>query len=173
MRISQPSFKLKHYISKLMCMVFLNDTLHDKSPGCLKQIKVRMFISRICTLGWPKKKFCDGLELMGEIIIKLFYFYYFRFRQLFERALLQNQNQILFSMERSQQGMLLKIIKKNRGFFWLDQNMKNDVNSQEMLCNKISENPRFFFYNFQRHSLLTALHEKKNWFWFFEQRSLE
>ena len=26
--------------------------------------------------------------------------------------------------------------------FWLGQNMKNDVNSQEMLCNKISENPR-------------------------------
>ena len=39
--------------------------------------------------------------------------------------------------------------------FWLDQNMKNDVNSQEMLCNKIS------VYNFQRYCLLTALHGKK------------
>ena len=46
------------------------------------------------------------------------------------------------SMERSQQGMPLKIIKKKSRIFWLDQNMKNDVNSQEMLCNKISENPR-------------------------------
>ena len=31
---------------------------------------------------------------------------------------------------------------KNSRIFWLDQNMKNNVNSQEMLCNKISENPR-------------------------------
>ena len=30
--------------------------------------------------------------------------------------------------------------------FWLDQKMKNDVNSQEMLCNKIYENPRHFFF---------------------------
>ena len=81
---------------------------------------------------------------MGEIIIKWFYFYYFRFRQLFERALLKNQNQTKFSMERSQQGMPLKIQKKKSCIFWLDQNVKNDVNSQEMLCNKISENPRFF-----------------------------
>ena len=54
----------------------------------------------------------------------------------------------------------MKIIKKNPRIFWLDQNMKNDVNSQEMFCNKISENPRFFLYNFQRHSLLTALRGK-------------
>ena len=32
--------------------------------------------------------------------------------------------------------------KKKSLIFWLGQNMKNDVNSQEMLCNKISENPR-------------------------------
>ena len=32
--------------------------------------------------------------------------------------------------------------KKKSRIFWLGQNMKNDVNSQEMLCNKISENPR-------------------------------
>ena len=32
--------------------------------------------------------------------------------------------------------------KKKIADFWLGQNMKNDVNSQEMLCNKISENPR-------------------------------
>ena len=43
------------------------------------------------------------------------------FRQLFERALLKNQNQNFFSLERSQQGMPLKIIKKKfRGFFgWI------------------------------------------------------
>ena len=42
----------------------------------------------------------------------------------------------------------------------MDQNMKNNVNSQEMLYDKISENPRNLFYNFQRHSLLTALRGK-------------
>ena len=63
---------------------------------------------------------------------------------LFEQALLQNQNQKFVSMERSQQGMPLKIIKKKLRIFWLDQNMKNYVNSQEMLCNKISENPLIF-----------------------------
>ena len=42
-----------------------------------------------------------------------------------------------------------------------------------MLCNKISENPQFFFHNFQRHSLLTALHAKKLLVLVFEQRSLE
>ena len=37
--------------------------------------------------------------------------------------------------------------KKKSRIFCLDQNMKNDVNLQDMLCNKISKN------NFQRHSL--------------------
>ena len=42
----------------------------------------------------PKKyKFCDSWQMMGEVITKLFYFYYFRFRQLFERAMFKNQNQ--------------------------------------------------------------------------------
>ena len=59
-----------------------------------------------------KKKICDRLELMDKVIIKCFYFYYLRFRQLFERALLKNQNQKIFSMERSQQGMPLKIIRE-------------------------------------------------------------
>ena len=67
--------------------------------------------------------------MMVEVIIKWIYFYYFWFRQLFERALLKNQNQ--------NQNQPLKIIKKKSRIFWLDQNMKNDVNSQEMLRNKI------------------------------------
>ena len=71
----------------------------------------------------PKKKICESWQVMGEVIIK--WFYYFRFRHLFERALLKNQNQKLFSMERSLQGMPLKIKNKSR-IFWLDQNMKND-----------------------------------------------
>ena len=82
--------------------------------------------------------------------------------------MLKNQNQKMhcahaqiFSTERSQQGMPLKFIKRNSWIFWFDQNMENDVNSQELLCNKISGNPRFFFYNFLRHSLLTALHGEK------------
>ena len=33
--------------------------------------------------------------------------------------------------------------KKKSRIFWFDQNMKNDVNSQEILCNKIFENLRF------------------------------
>ena len=49
----------------------------------------------------PKKKFCDNEQMMGEVIIKWIYFYFFRFCQLFERAMLKNQNQPL------------KIIKKN------------------------------------------------------------
>ena len=36
--------------------------------------------------------------------------------------------------------------KKRSRIFWLDQKIKNDVNSQEMLCNKVSENPRNFFF---------------------------
>ena len=40
-----------------------------------------------------KWKFCDSGQMMGEVIIKLFYLYYFRIRQLFERAMLKNQNQ--------------------------------------------------------------------------------
>ena len=99
---------------------------------------------------------------MGEVIIKWFYFYYFRFRQLFERALLKNQNQNLFTWGAANLRNADENYKKKSRIFWLDQNMKNDVNSQEMLCNKISENPQFFKYNFQRHSLLTALHGKKN-----------
>ena len=35
--------------------------------------------------------------------------------------------------------------KQNSRIFWLGQNMKNMKNSQEMLCNKISENQRKSF----------------------------
>ena len=49
--------------------------------------------NKVCTLGCPKKKFCDSGQLMGEVIIKGISFYYFRFRQLFERAMLKTQNQ--------------------------------------------------------------------------------
>ena len=94
-----------------------------------------------------KKKICDGLELMGEVIKNDFTFFYFRFRQLFEQALLKNQNKKNF-MERSQQGMPLKIIKKSRRF-------------SEILL------------HFQRHSLLTALHGKNILVLVLEQRSLE
>ena len=34
--------------------------------------------------------------------------------------------------------------------FWLCQNMENYVNSYEMLCNKISENPRKVFFTIAR-----------------------
>ena len=47
----------------------------------------------ICTLGCPKKKFYDSGQMIGEVILKWFYLYYFRFRQLFERAMFKNQNQ--------------------------------------------------------------------------------
>ena len=51
-------------------------------------------INIYCTVGCPKKwKFCDSGQMMGEVTIKCFYFYYFRFRQLFKRAMLKNQNQ--------------------------------------------------------------------------------
>ena len=53
--------------------------------------------SWVWTLGCPKKKFCESWQVMGEVIIKWFYFYYFLFRQLFERAMLKNQNQFFFS----------------------------------------------------------------------------
>ena len=68
----------------------------------------------ICTLGCPKKNvFCESWHMMGEVIIKWFYFYYFRFRQLFERALLKNQNQHFFFQGAQSQGMPLKLLKKN------------------------------------------------------------
>ena len=41
--------------------------------------------------------FHEPVHMMGEVIIKWFYFYYFRFRQLFERALLKNQNHFFFT----------------------------------------------------------------------------
>ena len=75
---------------------------------------------------------------MDKVIIKWFYFYYFRFRQLFERALLKNQNQLFFHGAQS---------TRNAAKIYLldEKNMKNDVNSQEMLYNKISKNPWNFF----------------------------
>ena len=60
----------------------------------------------------------------------------------------------------------MKIIKKNPRIFWLDQNMKNDVNSQEMFCNKISENPRFFFEFSAAFLVELRSMEKKNCFGF-------
>ena len=89
---------------------------------------------------------------MGEVIIKWFYFYYFRFCRLFERAMLKNQNQKIhcahaqiFSLRNNSIRNAAKNDFKKSRIFWLGQNMKNDVNSQEMLCNKISENPRTSF----------------------------
>ena len=63
-----------------------------------------------CTLGWPKKKICEWLELMGEVIIKWFYFYYFRYRQLFERTLLKNHG------AQSTRNAAENYMKKIRGF---------------------------------------------------------
>ena len=69
--------------------------------GILDLAHRKNFVQAIvqCTLGCPKKTniFCESWHMMGEVIIKWFYFYYFRFRQLFERALLKNQNQIFFA----------------------------------------------------------------------------
>ena len=111
--------------------------------------------------------FHEPVHMMGEVIIKWFYFYYFRFRQLFERALLKNQNQNLFTWGAVNLRNAAKNYKKKSRIFWLDQNMKNDVNSQEMLCNKISKNPRIFLNKFSAAFLqLTALHVKKKWVWF-------
>ena len=68
-----------------------------------------------CTLGCPKKKniFCESWHMMGEVIIKWFYFYYFRSRQLFERALLKNQNQLFFAWSAVNKECRWKLWKKN------------------------------------------------------------
>ena len=78
-----------------------------------------LLISRYMYLRVSQKKICDSGQMMGEVIIKWIYFYYIRFRQLFERAMLKNQNQKMhcahaqiFSTERSQLGMPLKIMRK-------------------------------------------------------------
>ena len=74
--------------------------------------------------------------MMGEVIIKWFYFYYLRFRQRFERAMLKPKLQIL-RCEHAQKQMG-RIYYKNAAenyfffksrIFWLGQNMENDVNS--------------------------------------------
>ena len=97
------------------------------------------------------KNFSESWHMMGEVIIKWFYFYYFRFRPLFERALLKTQITIiaLCACAKTVGRMKCKNAaenykKKKSRIFLLDQNMKKDVNSQEMLCNKISENPQIF-----------------------------
>ena len=55
-----------------------------------------------------------------------------------------------------------KLFLKKSQIFCLDQNMKNDVNSQEMLCKKFQKTRDFFFYKFSAAFLkLTALHVKK------------
>ena len=64
---------------------------------------------------------------------------------------------------RSQWIMPLKIAKKNSWIFWLSQNMKNDVNSQEMLWNKISENPRKGFLQLLARGM-NKIKKKKNIF---------
>ena len=62
--------------------------------------------------------------------------------------------------------------KKKSRIFWFDQNMKNDVSSQEMLCNKISENPLFFFLIFSGIPCWLRSKEKISVL-VFEHRSLE
>ena len=63
----------------------------------------------------------EPVHMMGEVIIKWFYFYYFRFRQLFERALLKNQNQNLFKWGAvNLRNAAENYKKKIRGFFgWI------------------------------------------------------
>ena len=41
--------------------------------------------------------FCESWQVKDEVIIKWFYLYYFRFCQLFDWALLKNQNQHFFT----------------------------------------------------------------------------
>ena len=57
---------------------------------CCRQNNTRPCVR--CALGCPKKwKFCDSGQMLGEVIIKWFYFYHFWFRQLFERAKQKNK----------------------------------------------------------------------------------
>ena len=66
----------------------------------------------------------------------MIYFYYFRFRQLFEQAMLKPKLQILRCAHAQKQ--MGRIYNKNAAenykkrislIFWLGQNMENDVNS--------------------------------------------
>ena len=104
----------------------------------------------ICTLGCPKKyKFRDSGQTMGEIIIKWFYYYYFRFRQLFVRAMLKNQNQIIhcahshisFFGAQSIRNAAENYKNKIRWIFGWVKIWKIMKNHKKMLCYKISENP--------------------------------
>ena len=115
-----------------------------------------------------QKKICDSGQLMVEVIIKWIYVYYFRFRQLLERAMLKNQNQKMhcahaqiFSTERSQQGMPLKLFLKNFADFRKFYYTTFLVNLHHFsYFDPTKKSANFFFYNFQRHSLLTALRGK-------------
>ena len=74
--------------------------------------------------------------MMGEVVIKWVYFYYFRFRQLFVREMLKPKLQILrCAHAQKQMGRIYyknaaeNYIKKDSRIFWLGQNIENDVNS--------------------------------------------
>ena len=144
----------KNFFVRLLFSIFVFFLCHQTSPilGSILQI-ILIFLIIL---------YYFGKYVIFSICYKV---YYFRFRQLFKRVLLKNQNQFFFHGAQSTRNAAENYKKKSR-IFWLDHNMKNDVNSQDMLWNKISENPRFFKNNFQRHSLWLRSMEKKIWFWF-------
>ena len=107
-----------------------------------------------------KWKFCDSGKMMGEVIIKWFYFYFFRFRQLLERAMLKPKLQILRCAHAQKQ--MGRIYYKNAAENY--RKKKNEIflvwsqygkwckfsRNVDPLCNKISENPRKGFFTIAR-----------------------
>ena len=101
--------------------------------------------------------------MMGEVIINDFTFTIFDFvnylteqcakpklkilrcahaQKQIGRICYMNAAETYVAMERMKHKNAAKNYKTNSRIFWLSKNMENDVNSKELLCNKISENQR-------------------------------
>ena len=98
----------KKNIYNIISAIFIGNSNLDSLCGITMCIRVSP----------PKKKFCESWQVIGEVIIKWFYFYYFRFRQLFDWALLKTQNQISFTWSAvNLKNAAENYKKKIRGFF--------------------------------------------------------
>ena len=118
-----------------MCIEYASTKYVHQHLQCALTILI-CIVHSLCALGWPKKlKFCDSEQMMGEVIIKWFYFYYFWFHQPYAPAIPKNQNKKYILHMRIFFHGAQSIRNADETYniflavFWLDQNMENDVNS--------------------------------------------
>ena len=123
----------------------------------------------LCTVGWPtpQKKIMRWTGIDGWCYYKMILLLLFSISSTIRASVAQKPKPIFFFHgAQTTRNAAENYKKKNRGF---SETLLHNISCEFTSFFKFWSNQKirdFFFYNFQRHSLLTALHGTNFWFWF-------